>query len=85
MSTMITEVYNAFKKAGVPDKEAQEAAQALLKESGDIKNDISVIKKDIHELNKGVYEIKADMKLTRYMLGLIIAILVIPFLKNFVS
>jgi len=56
-----------------------------LKESGDIKNDISVIKKDIHELNKGVYEIKADMKLTRYMLGLIIAILVIPFLKNFVS
>ena len=85
MSTMITEVYNAFKKAGVPDKEAQEAAQALLKESGDIKKDISDIKKDIHELNKGVYEIKADMKLTRYMLGLIIAILVIPFLKNFVS
>lgn len=70
--------YNAFKKAGIPDKEAQEAAQALLKETGDIK-------KDMHELNKGVYEIKADMKLTRYMLGLIIAILVIPFLKNFVS
>lgn len=29
MSAMIVEVYNAFRKAGVPDDEAQAAAKAL--------------------------------------------------------
>jgi hypothetical protein len=29
MSTMIVEVYNAFRKAGVPDEDAQNAAKAL--------------------------------------------------------
>ncbi|NOQ15870.1 MAG: hypothetical protein GQ581_02315 [Methyloprofundus sp.] len=46
--------------------------------------DISEVKKDMHELDKGVYKIKAYMKLTRTMFGLSIAILIIPFLKNFV-
>lgn len=81
---MITEVYNAFRKAGVPEDEAQAAAEALLKESDNIKDDIGTIKENIGNIKKDVYEIKADMKLTRYMLGLIIAILVIPFLKSMI-
>jgi len=40
MSTMITEVYNAFRKAGVPEKEAQDAAEALSNETTATKSDV---------------------------------------------
>ena len=85
MSTMITEVYNAFRKAGVPEQEAQDAAGALLKDSDSIKDDISSINGNINNIKKDIYELKADIKLSPYMLGLIIAILVIPFLKEIIS
>ena len=78
MSTMITEVYNAFRKAGVPESEAQAAAEAL-------SNETSATKADITNLDKKLYTIESDMKIIKWTQGLIIAILVIPFLKEIIS
>ncbi len=75
MSTMITEVYNAFRKAGVPEKEAQDAAEAL-------SNETTATKSDIEILDKKMIEIVGEIKILKWMIGLVIAINVMPLLKE---
>ncbi len=75
MSTMITEVYNAFRKAGVPEKEAQDAAEAL-------SNETTATKSDVESLDKKMIEITGEIKILKWMIGLVIAINVIPLLKD---
>ena len=41
MATMITEVYEAFRKVGIPDPEAKHAAEALSAENVSTKADIN--------------------------------------------
>ena len=41
MATMITEVYEAFRKVGIPDPEAKQAAEALSAENVSTKADIN--------------------------------------------
>lgn len=78
MRTMITEVYNAFRKAGVPEKEAQDAAEAL-------SNETTASKTDIEKLDKKMIEINGEIKILKWMVGLVIAINVIPLLKNILA
>ena len=47
MSTMNIEVYNAFKKAGVPDEQAVAAAKAIVDESLASKADIQTLKTEM--------------------------------------
>lgn len=47
MSTMISEVYNAFRIAGVPEVEAQKAAEALSSENLATKDDINKVQKEL--------------------------------------
>ncbi|UQB42081.1 integrase [Thiomicrospira microaerophila] len=47
MSTMNIEVYNAFKKAGVPDEQAVAAAKAIVDESLASKSDIQILKAEM--------------------------------------
>jgi hypothetical protein len=47
MSTMNIEVYNAFKKAGVPDEQAVAAAKAIVDESLASKADIQILKSEM--------------------------------------
>ncbi len=42
MATMITEVYEAFRKVGIPNPEAKQAAEALSAENVSTKADINV-------------------------------------------
>ncbi len=55
MTTMISEVYEAFRVAGVPEDKARQAAEALSAENLATKADI--------------YELKATQKLHSWMLG----------------
>lgn len=64
MTTMISEVYFAFKKAGVPENDARLAAEAFSAES-------LVTKGDIRKLDK-------ELLIIKWMLGLIIAIQTMP-------
>ena len=71
MTTMISEVYRAFVKAGVPEQDAMEAAEALAAENLATKKDINEARLDIHQLDK-------KMAVVQWMLGIIIAAQVLP-------
>ena len=71
MTTMISEVYRAFVKAGVPEQDAIEAAEALTAENLATKKDINEARLDIHRLDK-------KMAVVQWMLGIIIAAQVLP-------
>ena len=49
MATMITEVYEAFRKVGIPDSEAKRAAEALSAENVSTKADINGAEKRLGE------------------------------------
>ena len=63
MSTMIKEVYEAFKEAGTSDEKAALAAEAIADYESKFAN------------------IELDLRLIKWMLGLIVAIDVLPLLK----
>ena len=60
MATMITEVYEAFRKVGIPDPEAKHAAEALSAENVSTKADINGAEKSlmayINEVEKRLSE-----------------------------
>lgn len=68
MTTMISEVYSAFRKAGVPEEEARQAAEALSAENLATKSDITGIKQ--------------ELAIIKWMLGIVIAAQVLPLIKS---
>lgn len=68
MTTMISEVFSAFRKAGVPEEEARQAAEALSAESLATKTDIAGIKQ--------------ELAIIKWMLGIVIAAQVLPLIKS---
>lgn len=68
MTTMISEVYSAFRTAGVPEEEARKAAEALSTESLATKNDI--------------IDVKRALTVVKWMLGIVIAAQVLPLLRS---
>jgi len=67
MTTRISEVYSAFRKAGVPDDDARQAAEALSAENLATKANI--------------VEIKRELSVVKWMLGIVIAAQVLPLLR----
>ena len=68
MTTMISEVYSAFRTAGVPEEEARKAAEALSAESLAPESDI-------------VY-VKRELTVVKWLLGIVIAAQVLPILRS---
>jgi hypothetical protein len=69
MATMISEVYDAFRSAGVPEDKARAAAEALSEEQIATKTDIAKLEK--------------ELLVIKWILGLVIVAVVIPLLKPF--
>jgi LDH2 family malate/lactate/ureidoglycolate dehydrogenase len=65
---MISEVYSAFRKAGVPEEDARQAAEALSAESLATKSDISGIKQ--------------ELAIIKWMLGIVIAAQILPLIRS---
>lgn len=68
MATIISEVYAAFRKAGVSEDDSRAAAEALSSENLATKNDIKLLEK--------------ELLIIKWMLGLIIVVEIMPILKN---
>ena len=68
MITIISEVYSAFRTAGVPEEEARKAAEALSAESLATKNDI--------------VDVKRELTVVKWLLGIVIAAQVLPLLRS---
>ena len=62
MTTMISEVYSAFRTAGVPEQDARKAAEALSSGNLATKSDITEVKQDIIEVRQEITEV--DQRLT---------------------
>ncbi len=69
MTTMISEVYEAFRVAGVPEEKARKAAEALSSESLATKGD--------------VIRIERELAVIKWMVGLVIAGVATQILKGF--
>lgn len=70
MTTMISEVYNAFRKAGVPDEDAEAAAKAVLPaEQAATKTDLTVA---VAELRSEMYRLAAAQ--TIVLVGVMVAL-----------
>jgi hypothetical protein len=69
MATMISELYDAFRSAGVPEDKARAAAEALSEEQIATKTDIAKLEK--------------ELLVIKWILGLVIVAVVIPLLKPF--
>ena len=74
MTTVISEVYDAFRAAGVDEEKSRLAAVALSESS-------LVTKGDIVRLEKEVLALNGKVTLIQWMIGLVIAVEVLPFLK----
>jgi ribosomal protein L29 len=66
MTTMIAEVYNAFRKAGVPDADAEAAAAAILPAAQaatkeDLKFSVAELKAEMAELKAEMAELRTEM------------------------
>ena len=68
MTTMISEVYSAFRTAGVPEEEARKAAEALSAERLATKSDI--------------VDVKRELTVVKWLLGIVIAAQVLPLLRS---
>jgi hypothetical protein len=73
---MITEVYTAFKKAGVPEEDALRAAEALSNVQTASKVDIAHVREDMVKLEKELIVIK-------WMVGLVLSGIIALILKTF--
>lgn len=68
---MISEVYDAFRSAGVPEEKARKAAEALSSDGLPTKGDIAPIEKELATL--------------KWMVGLVIAGVASQMLKTFLG
>ncbi len=73
---MISEVYDAFRSAGVPEEKARKAAEAL-------SSDAVAPKGDMLKLDKEMAAMRIDIVVLKWMVGLVIALAVANFGKQF--
>lgn len=62
MTTMISEIYEAFLSAGVPEEKARKAAEALSAEN-------LATKQDINRIEKELVEYRGRFNLLQWMIG----------------
>jgi acid phosphatase family membrane protein YuiD len=74
MSKAVIEIYDAFKIAGVPEDKATAAAKAVADVGQEDRLD---------RIEKEITEIKGDIKIIKWMLGVIIAGVASLILKTF--
>ncbi len=75
---MIIEVYDALIEAGASAEKAKLASSAIANESLATKDDINALKKDIHKVDKRIVRLEVIM-------SILLAIQVIPILKDFLQ
>lgn len=74
MSKAVIEIYDAFKAAGIPEDKAASAAKAV----ADIGQEDR-----LQNIEKEIMDIKSDIKVIKWMLGVIIAGIASLMLKSF--
>lgn len=79
MSTMIIEVYQAFRSVGIDEEKAQKAAQAISAESVATKGDLVGLEK---LLSDQYTKLDKEVHVMKWMLAIVVAATVLPLLKS---
>jgi hypothetical protein len=79
MSTMIIEVYQAFRSVGIDEEKAQKSAQAISAESVATKGDIIGMEK---RLSEQYVKLDREVGVMKWMLAVVVAATVLPLLKG---
>ena len=80
MTTMISEVYDAFLSAGVAEDKARKAAEALSSESIATKGDIARVERSVRD---DIARIERELAVLKWMVGLVIAGVATQIFKTF--
>jgi hypothetical protein len=81
MSTMISEVYDAFVAAGAPEEKARKAAEAV----ASYDQRFVGIEKELMSLRADVTSIRMELSLHRWMFGVVIALQVAILARLFLT
>jgi hypothetical protein len=93
MTQVIIEIYDAFKAANVPEKEAKDAATVLSRHLVEIKEQSSDkvekfksdIKGDFKEIDKRLINLEKETSNIKILLYVIMAAVVYPIVKNILA
>lgn len=80
MTTMISEVFEAFRAAGVPEDKARKAAEALSSEALATKGDLSRTERTLRD---DIFRLDKEIAVLKWMVGLVIAGVAAQILKAF--
>ena len=76
MAIMVSEVYEAFLEAGASKEKAKAAAESIpLAEQ-------LATQQNVSELKQEIGDVKSDIKLLKWMVGVILACVAFPLLKS---
>ena len=82
MSTIVKEVYDAFREAGVSEEAATGAAQAVF--SG-IKNRFDRVSDWLDEIDRRIARVNADLRVVKWMIELVFVVVVLLMLKGYLA
>jgi len=77
------EYVNNLKSGGFSDEQANSMANAQKIAISEAMNTTLATKADINQTDKKIDEVKAELVLVKWMLGVVIAVEVLPLLKQF--
>jgi len=79
MSVIVKEVYDAFREAGVSEEAATDAAQAVFSRS---ENRFDRVDERLDEIDRRIAKVDSDLRVIKWMTGLIFVVVVLPMLKD---
>jgi len=79
MSAIVKEVYDAFREAGVSDAAATGAARAVFSRS---ENRFDQVDERLEEIDRRIAKVDSDLRVIKWMTGLIFMVVILPMLKG---
>lgn len=79
MSAIVKEVYDAFREAGVSEEAAANAAQAVFNRN---ENRFDRIGDRLDKIDRRIAKVDADLRVIKWMIGLVFVVVVLPMLKD---
>lgn len=89
MSAIVKEVYDAFREAGVREDVAADAAQAVFNRSESqfdrVGGRLDRVDDRLDEIDRRIAKVDADLRVVKWMIGLVFVVLVLPMLKGWLA
>ena len=82
MSAIVKEVYDAFRAAGVSEEVATDAAQAVFSRS---ENRFDRVDDRLDEIDRRIAKVDSDLRVIKWMTGLIFVVVILPMLKGWLA